>query len=118
MSTTDVTADHADHAVVDEHAADQHDAHDGHKPDSYYIKIALILAVITALETSTYWIDFGPFFMPALMIMMAIKFVMVVLFFMHLKFDHKLFSYLFWSGLVLAVLVYVAALACFHFFTQ
>jgi cytochrome c oxidase subunit 4 len=33
-----------------------------------------------------------------------------------LKFDHKLFSWLFYSGLFLAVGVYVAALLTFRFF--
>jgi cytochrome c oxidase subunit 4 len=99
-----------------EHVEDDGDYHE-HHPDSYYIKIALILAVITALETSTYWIDFGPFFLPSLLIMMAIKFVMVVSIFMHLKFDNKIFSYMFYSGLFLAIGVYVGALASFHFFT-
>ena len=41
---------------------------------------------------------------------MAIKFLTVVSFFMHLKFDNKMFSCLFYSGLFLAVCVYVAAL--------
>jgi cytochrome c oxidase subunit 4 len=54
--------------------------------------------------------------MPALLIMMVIKFVMVVSYFMHLKFDNKMFSWLFYSGLVLAVGVYCAALATFKFF--
>jgi cytochrome c oxidase subunit 4 len=75
-----------------------------------YVRIALILAAITALE------DFGWLFMPALMIMMVIKFVMVVSYFMHLKFDNKLFSWLFYTGLILAVGVYCAALATFKFF--
>jgi cytochrome c oxidase subunit 4 len=35
---------------------------------------------------------------------------------MHLKFDHKLFSFLFYTGLILAVSVFAAALATFHFF--
>jgi cytochrome c oxidase subunit 4 len=111
------TVEHAEHV---EHADAGHDAHGDHaehKPDSYYIKVALILAALTALETSTYWVDFGPFFMPALMIMMALKFFMVVSLFMHLKFDNKLFSYLFYSGLFLAIGVYAAFLATFHFFT-
>ncbi len=102
------------------HASDAHQHegdHGSHKPDSYYIKVALVLAALTALETSTYWVDFGPFFMPALLIMMALKFFMVVSLFMHLKFDNKMFSYMFYSGLVLAVGVYVAFLATFHFFT-
>ena len=75
-----------------------------------------VLAGLTALETSTYWVDFGPLFMPALLIMMTIKFFMVVLLFMHLKFDNRLFGVLFYAGLFLAVFVYIAALATFRFF--
>lgn len=81
-----------------------------------YVRIALILAAITGLEVSTYYVDFGRLFLPALLIMMVIKFVMVVSYFMHLKFDNKMFSWLFYSGLVLAVGVYCAALATFKFF--
>ncbi|MBM3741630.1 MAG: cytochrome C oxidase subunit IV family protein [Actinomycetota bacterium] len=86
--------------------------------DAGYIRIALILAAITALEVATYYVDFGPLFLPALLIMMAIKFVMVVSYFMHLKFDNKVFSFLFYAGLVLAVGVYAAFLATFHFFIR
>jgi cytochrome c oxidase subunit 4 len=82
-----------------------------------YVRIALILAAITALEVSTYYVDFGPLFMPALMIMMAIKFVIVVSYFMHLKFDNKLFSWVFYAGLFLAIIVYIVALSTFHFFS-
>jgi cytochrome c oxidase subunit IV len=81
-----------------------------------YVKIAIILAVITALEVSTYYIDFGPFFMPSLMIMMVVKFVMVASYFMHLKFDNKIFSWMFYGGLFLAIGVYIAALSTFKFF--
>jgi cytochrome c oxidase subunit 4 len=112
MSTT---TEHVEHAEAEAHG---HDAHSSHKPTSYYVNVALILAALTALETSTYWLNFGPFFMPALLIMMAIKFIMVVSLFMHLKFDNKIFSWLFYSGLILAVLVYCAFLACFQFFSS
>ena len=83
---------------------------------SGYVRIALILAAITGLEVSTYYVNFGRLFLPALLIMMAIKFVMVVSYFMHLKFDNKVFSWLFYTGLFLAVGVYCAALATFKFF--
>lgn len=83
-----------------------------------YIRIAAILAAITGLEVSTYYVDFGVLFLPALLIMMAIKFVTVVSYFMHLKFDNKMFSFLFYAGLVLAVGVYAAFLATFKFFIQ
>ena len=84
--------------------------------DAGYIKIAIILAAITALEVSTYYVDFGPLSMPSLMIMMVVKFVMVVSYFMHLKFDNKVFSFLFYTGLALALFVYITALATFKFF--
>ncbi len=86
--------------------------------DAGYIRIALILAAITALEVSTYYVDFGVLFLPALLIMMVVKFVMVVSYFMHLKFDNKVFSYLFYAGLALAVGVYIVFLSTFKFFLQ
>ena len=86
--------------------------------DAGYIRIAIILAAITGLEVSTYYVDFGVLFLPALLMMMVIKFVMVVSYFMHLKFDNKIFSFLFYAGLVLAVGVYAAFLATFKFFIQ
>lgn len=84
--------------------------------DKQYVIIALVLAVLTAIEVSTYYVDFGPLFMPTLIVLMVVKFVIVVSYFMHLKFDNKLFSYLFYSGLFLAIGVYVGALATFKFF--
>ena len=92
------------------------DSHDHGLTDAGYIKIALILAAITALEVSTYYIDFGALFLPLLLTMMVVKFVMVVSYFMHLKFDNRLFSFLFYVGLGLALFCYIVALATFKFF--
>ena len=50
--------------------------------------------------------------------MMVIKFAIVAGYFMHLKFDSSLFTRLFVSGLLLAIFVYTAALATFHFFAK
>ena len=50
----------------------QTQSHEHGMSDAGYIKIALILAAITALEVSTYYVDFGPLFMPSLMIMMVV----------------------------------------------
>jgi cytochrome c oxidase subunit IV len=84
--------------------------------DKQYIIIALILATITAGEVTISYLHVGWIFLPALLVMMAAKFLMVVSFFMHLKFDNRLFSFLFYTGLSLAVFVFVVALATFHFF--
>ena len=115
MSTT---TDHVEHAEAEAHG--HHDEHSSHKSTGYYVKVALILAAFTALETTTYWWPKSAhtLAMVTLFSMMTIKFVMVVSLFMHLKFDNKLFSWLFYSGLVLAVLVYCAFLACFQFFAS
>ena len=48
--------------------------------------------------------------------MMAAKFVTVVSYFMHLKFDKRIFTFMFYTGLTLAVFVYCVALATFQFF--
>jgi len=112
------------HSVTqqDSHAPslDAHDEHGGGHgaSDRQYIIIALILALITAAEVSISYIDVGPVFLPALLIMMAVKFFIVVSYFMHLKFDNKIFSFMFYLGLILAVGVYCAALATFQFFSR
>ena len=82
-----------------------------------YVRIAAILAAITALEVATYYVDLGALFLPALLIMMAVKFYIVVSFFMHLRYENKLFSWVFYAGLYLAMIVYGIFLATFHFFS-
>jgi cytochrome c oxidase subunit 4 len=101
MTTDTLTVDTDDH----EHGA----------TDKQYILIALILATITAAEVAASYMDLGAIFIPLLLIMMVAKFFIVVSYFMHLKFDHKLFSWVFYAGLFLAMGVYIGALSTFHF---
>ncbi len=90
--------------------------HDG-PSDVLYIKVAAALFVLTGLEVySSYAEWLGGAFIPVLLIMMLVKFVLVVLFFMHLRFDAKIFGRLFWTGFFLAISVYIVALATFQFF--
>ncbi len=99
------------------HGEDSAHVPGAHKSTSFYITVALALAVMTALETSTYWWNYGHFFMPVLLILMTVKFFTVVSLFMHLKYDNRLFALLFYMGLFLAVGVYIAALATFKLFS-
>lgn len=92
-----------------------------HPSDWAYIKIALVLGVLTGLETFTYFetvLDWGDFLIPSLIFMMVIKFWLVATWFMHLKFDNSIFSRMFVGGLVLAVGVYVIALSTFEFWDR
>jgi cytochrome c oxidase subunit IV len=99
------------------HGAHAHDDAE-HWSDRKYINLALLLALVTAVEVVLSYIkdDIGAIFLPALLGLMIFKFFAVVLFFMHLRFDNRLFGRLFYTGLGLAVGVYVAALCTFQFF--
>lgn len=105
----------ADRTVEERHDADGHADHGW--PDRKYIWLAVFLAFVTAAEIYAHSVDWlGPAFVPAMIIMMAIKFAAVVLFFMHLRFDSPIFGWLFYSGLALAVAVYIGFLLTFQFF--
>ena len=104
-----------------EEAVDQgpHDDHPGdHWSDLKFVYLALALAAVTAIEVALSYMvdDLGPLFLPLLIILMLVKFFAVVSYFMHLKFDSRLFSLMFYMGLVLAVIVYTVALLTFRFF--
>ncbi len=103
-----------------EHAESAHGEHDEHGlSDRGYVGIAIILAIMTAAEVAISYLDLpGWMFMSGLLVLMVVKFVMVVSFFMHLKFDSKIFTWLFYSGLILAVAVYGVMLATFQFFSR
>jgi cytochrome c oxidase subunit IV len=99
----------------DQHAAHD-DAHAHAHPDwSTYKWVALILTVITVVEV---WIFYTPFaehrlFVPSLLTMSAAKFAIVVLFYMHLKYDAKLFRALFGGPLLIGVVVIISLLFLF-----
>ena len=81
-----------------------------HPTPKLYIQVAAALFVLTMMEFSTYFIDFGVAHTPLLIILMSIKFVMVAGFFMHLKYDTRLFMRLMGTGLVGALVLYLVAL--------
>ena len=71
-----------------------------------YIKIGLILAVITAVEVGIYCVEaIEDVLVPILIVLSALKFSLVVLWFMHLRFDNRLYSWLLAVGLMLAVIL-------------
>ena len=116
-----MTADTAHEPGPETSAADSHDSHESHEShgltDMGYVQVAVALAIITGLEVFASYSDFlGQAFLPILLVLMVVKFFSVVLFFMHLRFDSKIFGWLFYAGLFLAVGVYVIALFTFHFF--
>ena len=95
-----------------DHAHDDHD----HPTAGTYVKAGVFLTVITILEVWAYYIPTlvaSKIFIPALLIMSAVKFATVVMFYMHLKYDHKLFRALFTGPFLVAALTLIGLMFLF-----
>ena len=97
---------------------DHHHLHIHTTSDQNYTLIALLLALLTAMEVAVTEISDFPesLLIPSLLLMMAVKFFVVVSYFMHLKHDAALFKFGFYVGLAGAVVLYSVMLTTFHFF--
>ena len=91
--------------------------HTEHHPSaSEYIKIAAVLTLITGVEVAVYYVQaLQHLLLWILLVLSATKFVMVVGFYMHLKFDHRIFTSLFVCGLACAAFIFTAFIVMFHF---
>ena len=85
---------------------------EGHPSARQYVRIGLILAVITAVEVAIYYMDvaYGAL-LGMLLVLSLLKFVLVALWFMHLQFDSRIFSTLFTGGLALVIALFFVVLA-------
>jgi cytochrome c oxidase subunit 4 len=94
---------------TEEHHAPGEHAHPG---PGEYVKVAIILAIVTAIEVGAYYVTglSDRVLSVALLVMMVVKFAMVGLWFMHLRFDSRLFRRLFVTGIVLALAIYTVVL--------
>jgi cytochrome c oxidase subunit IV len=87
-----------------------------HPNEMQYVKVAALLAFLTAIEVAVYYIPtMKPLLRPVLAAMMASKFFLVGAYFMHLKFDSKIFRRLFIMGIILAMIVFGVALWTFTY---
>jgi cytochrome c oxidase subunit IV len=90
-----------------------------HPTWSTYWKVATVLTVITVFEVWLYYLPgfpSTPYFVPTLLILSAAKFAIVVMFYMHLKYDAKLFRALFTGPLLVAGVTIIALLFLFGHF--
>jgi len=84
----------------------EHDEEHAHPGPRKYVMIALILAVFTTVEIVLSYSSLERWITTALMVGLAIvKFSMVAMFFMHLRFDNRIFTIMFCGGLALAIIV-------------
>jgi cytochrome c oxidase subunit 4 len=99
-------SDHADTA----HAPSAH----AHPTAKKYLGIAVLLTIITVVEVAIFYMpSMKAVLPPVLLTLSALKFAIVALFYMHLKFDHKLFSWVFVVPMCFAAAIILALLALF-----
>ncbi|HWC75698.1 MAG TPA: cytochrome C oxidase subunit IV family protein [Gemmatimonadales bacterium] len=86
-----------------------------HATTGTYLRVAAILVIITFIEVGVFYVPaFQPALVPVLLFLSAVKFTLVVLFYMHLKFDNRFFSFLFGGPLLLAMAVVISLLFLFY----
>ena len=89
------------HAATAPHAA--HAAHHDDGKFHLFVQIAMILAVITGVEIVLIYIPLAKWLIvTSLVVLSLVKFLMVIFWFMHLKFDKAFCTILFFIGMVLA----------------
>jgi cytochrome c oxidase subunit IV len=109
----------AEHAPAHEAQAGEHAARaGGHTSVKTYINVAVALAILTAIEVATLYTPGIPnsLLVGALLFMSALKFFLVVGFFMHLRYDSPVMRALFVGPLIIAIVIILALMALFSAF--
>jgi cytochrome c oxidase subunit 4 len=89
MSTAAAASPHSDHGLEE-------------SKFQIYVQIAMLLAVITGMEIVTVYLPFAAWLLvTALVVMSAVKFLFVIFYFMHLRWDKPFCTILFFIGLIL-----------------
>jgi len=69
----------------------------------FFVQIAMLLAVITGLELVTVYLPFVKWLLVSVLVVLStVKFMFVIFYFMHLRWDRVFCTILFFIGLVLA----------------
>lgn len=86
-----------------------------HPTPAQYWKIAVLLAVLTAIEVGMFYLDreleLGAVNALVLIALAFLKFVIVVGWYMHLRFEKPMLNRFFTAGFALAVALYLVVLA-------
>lgn len=94
----------------------EQEIHD-HPSPATYLKVAVILTLITAVEVAIYYMPaMRGVLVPLLLIFSAVKFLTVVGWYMHLKMDAAIYSRLFFAPLVLAATMTTVLMLLFGHF--
>tara|TARA_B100000686_G_scaffold30641_1_gene31454 strand:+ start:1472 stop:1786 length:315 start_codon:yes stop_codon:yes gene_type:complete len=90
-----------------------------HAGPGFYWLVGLFLAIVTLVEVWLFAVEgLGGWYIPLLLFLSLLKFIGVVAFFMHLRFDHRLFTYLFGASMVVGIFIFTLLLLLLEFGNQ
>ena len=81
---------------------------------SFYFKILIALLVLTAITVGVTSVELGPLTVAVALLIASIKAALVLLFFMHLKFDKKIFGIM--AGTVIFVFIIVLVITFLDYY--
>jgi cytochrome c oxidase subunit 4 len=109
---SDHAAGHDSHDAAVTHAGGGHGQSHAHPTAKTYLGIAVVLTIVTVIEVAVFYVPaLHPFLVPILLTLSALKFAIVAMWYMHLKFDPRLYSWVFVvpmvfaAGIILALIV-------------
>lgn len=88
-------------------APDVHESHHHLMPIKTYLGVFGALMVLTVITVLVSYADLGPLALPVAMVVALVKAGLVVGFFMHLKFDTRFHSFVFFSSLIFVAIFFV-----------
>lgn len=95
----------------------RHPSEKPHPSPFFYLLVGAILTIVTAIEVWAFYWNLSPsVLVPIFIILSLLKFAMVVLFYMHIRYDHKLFGSFILGGVLLALGVGLGFIALFNNF--
>jgi cytochrome c oxidase subunit IV len=94
-----------------------------HPTDRTYLRVGTMLFILTAIEVALYFVedaltsDWSLYLLVAALIFLSsIKFVLVVMYYMHLKWDDRLFTWFFVAGMFVAAAIVLAMMAMYRYY--
>jgi cytochrome c oxidase subunit IV len=97
------------------HEADDH----GHPGTMTYVVVGIVLAILTAMEVAVIYIPaLSSVAIPILLVLTTGKFALVAMYYMHLKMDNSIFTWVFVAPMMLTVFLIVALILLFKVLPQ
>jgi cytochrome c oxidase subunit IV len=96
---------------------ERHPVEHAHPTAGVYLRVAAVLVILTVIEVGVFYVPaFHPILVPTLLLLSAVKFTLVVMFYMHLKMDSRFFTLLFGGPLLLALVMTMGLMFLFGAF--